>query len=98
VLRSDSDQIIRAAGGVLWRTTASGGTEAALVHRAKYAEHAHGGSRPTGVAAVGRRCAPPQLPAGCRCPDALKTLAASAIGRSAVLLVRNGHAVPTRRN
>ena len=30
--------------------------------------------------------------------DALKTLAASAIGRSAVLLVRNGHAVPTRRN
>ena len=38
MLRSDSDQIIRAACGVLWRTTASGGTEVALVHRAKYAD------------------------------------------------------------
>jgi len=159
VLRSNSDQIIRAAGGVLWRTGASGGTEVALVYRPKYGdwslpkgklrqgEHPlvtacrevaeetgiravvggrldvehydtaagpkaveywamHGPDAPfTRTAEVDRLAWLPLDDAARRLSyqrdadalDALKTLAASVVGRSAVLLVRNGHAVPARR-
>ena len=35
-MHSDSDRMIRAAGGVLWRSSDSGAIEVALVHRPKY--------------------------------------------------------------
>ncbi len=35
-MHGDSDLIIRAAGGVLWRSSASGSVEVALVHRPEY--------------------------------------------------------------
>ena len=35
-MHNDGDQMIRAAGGVLWRSSASGAVEVALVHRPEY--------------------------------------------------------------
>jgi len=35
-MRGDGDRMIRAAGGVLWRSSASGAVEVALVHRPEY--------------------------------------------------------------
>lgn len=37
-MRGDTDQMIRAAGGALWRVRGSGAVEVALVHRPKYGD------------------------------------------------------------
>lgn len=37
-MHGDDRQMIRAAGGVLWRSPGSGTTEVALVHRPKYGD------------------------------------------------------------
>lgn len=152
-------QMIRAAGGALWRVRGSGAVEVALVHRPKYGdwslpkgklrrgehplatacrevaeetgvcavagrrldiEHYHTASGPKAVeywamrgpdahfeptAEVDRLAWLPLAEARRRLDyehdtyaiDALEVLAASAVNGSAVLLVRNGRAVPLRR-
>jgi 8-oxo-(d)GTP phosphatase len=158
-MHNDAGQMIRAAGGALWRVRGSGPVEVALVHQPKYGDWSlpkgklRRGEHPlvtacrevteeTGVHAVaGRRLdiehyhtasgpkaveywamRGPDAPfkptaevdrlawltlAGARrrldyehdtyAIDALEVLAASAVNGSAVLLVRNGRAVPVRR-
>jgi 8-oxo-(d)GTP phosphatase len=101
-MQSDGDRMIRAAGEVLWRSSASGAVEVALVHRPEYDDWSLPKGKPTREVdhlawvplADARRL---DYQGDAYAIDALRSLADSVRSGSAVLLVRNARAVPAGR-